>query len=329
VLFEQVDAALHGVALLVRPLDRESGRHTSRRINACLKKANAYQGGRAVNDNWMTDRVGGLRAARAAVPVPPPQPEMPADDGGRRQALQVLMLAQRTAEEHVAGARQQADKIHAQAQARAEQIVRDAQARAYSVRQETEDALSQARARAEQIVSDAQAQADQARRTAETIVSEARARADEIAVDARARAEDMQQRAQQRYEDVVGSLAAKREALQQDIEALEHFDHDYRAQLISFMQAQMRTLWIDAQHLTAGIEQSGSAAPTRSQPALQSGSAAPAEILPARQSDSAATTETAPAQQSGAAATTDTIAAQQAGAVATTESVPAQRRPSD
>jgi 2-hydroxychromene-2-carboxylate isomerase len=51
--------------------------------------------------------------------------------------------------------------------------------------------------------------------------------------------------AQQRYEDVVGGLSARREGLQQQIEALERFDRDYRGRITSFMQTQLRALWAD------------------------------------------------------------------------------------
>jgi cell division septum initiation protein DivIVA len=102
-------------------------------------------------------------------------------------ALQVLTLAQRTAEEHVAIAKRQADKIR----------------------------------------SDAQAAADRAPR------------------DAQGHAEQLKHQAQQRYEDSVGSLIAKRGALQQQIEALEQFDREYRARLTTFMQGQLRALWVD------------------------------------------------------------------------------------
>ena len=54
------------------------------------------------------------------------------------QALQVLTLAQRTAEEHVARAHHQADKIRTDALAAAEQIARDAQVHAHNVRREAE-----------------------------------------------------------------------------------------------------------------------------------------------------------------------------------------------
>src|SRR6185437_4787615 len=111
------------------------------------------------------------------------------------QALQVLTLAQRTAEEHVARAHHQADKIRTDALAAAEQIARDAQVHAHNVRREAEKILTDARAAAEQIGDDAQANADH-----------------------------LNLQARQRYDDVVGSLATKREGLQNQIEALEHFD---------------------------------------------------------------------------------------------------------
>jgi len=44
---------------------------------------------------------------------------------------------------------------------------------------------------------------------------------------------------------VVGSLATKREGLQNQIEALEQFDREYRQRLTAFMQGQLRALWVD------------------------------------------------------------------------------------
>jgi len=77
-------------------------------------------------------------------------------------------------------------------------------------------------------------------------------------------------RAQQRYEDVVGSLAAKREALQQQIETLEHFDRDYRTRITSFLQNQLRALWVDEPQVNAEeIEQSESVATTTPAPAQE------------------------------------------------------------
>src|SRR4051794_23076084 len=69
-------------------------------------------GGRLVNDGGMKGRVKGL----LGTPPPgdesaEPQPDAPSQPAGQQQALQVLTLAQRTAEEHVANAQRQADKI--------------------------------------------------------------------------------------------------------------------------------------------------------------------------------------------------------------------------
>jgi cell division septum initiation protein DivIVA len=174
------------------------------------------------------------------------------------QALQVLTLAQRTAEEHVAGAQRHAEKMRDEAQGAADQIARDAQVYGHNVRSEAEKVLADARAAAEQAARDARACADEARRSADQIVGEARGSAESITGDARRHAEQLKQQAQQRYDDSVGSLVAKRAALQQQIEALEDFDRQYRSRLTSFMQGQMRALWADSpevgNELTAPIE---------------------------------------------------------------------------
>lgn len=185
------------------------------------------------------------------------------EPAAQHQALQVLTLAQKTAEDHLAGARRQADAICADARAAAEQIVRDAQAHAHVLQQQAEKVLSDAHAAAAQIARDAESRARNAERTAEQILSEARTSADEIAKDAQEHADELLHRARQRYEDVVGSLVAKREALQQQIEALEEFDRDYRARLTTFMQNQLRALWVDEPRVNAEeIEQVESAAAT-------------------------------------------------------------------
>jgi cell division septum initiation protein DivIVA len=201
-----------------------------------------------------------------------------------QQALQMLTLAQRTADEHVAGAHRQADQIHADARATAEQVIQDAQAQADSVRREADNALSDAKARAAQTAKDTEARADNARRDGDKIISDARAQAAVIAKDAQASADGLTRQAQQRYEEMVGNLAAKREALQQQIEALQEFDREYRARLLTFMQAQLRALWVDEPHGAAEIEQPAALATTR--------------LLPAQQPDSGGTTELPPPQTS-------------------------------
>ena len=165
----------------------------------------------------------------------------------------MLTLAQRTAEEHVARAHHQADKIRTEALAAAEQIARDAQVHAHNVRREADKILADARAASEQVARDSHARTDDARRSADRIVTEANSRAEQIVAEARAGAEHLDLQARQRYDDVVGSLGAKREALQQQIEALEDFDREYRARLTTFMQSQLRALWVEQPQVTAEL----------------------------------------------------------------------------
>jgi cell division septum initiation protein DivIVA len=121
------------------------------------------------------------------------------------KAIAILALAQRTADEHVADARVQAERILAEARAYAEEQRVDA-----------DRLLSDARAEAERLVSGGSVYAEQLRLQAQT-----------------------------RYEDAVGGLSAKREALQRQIETLASFDQDYRHRITLFLQSQLRALWAD------------------------------------------------------------------------------------
>jgi len=208
-----------------------------------------------VADNQIEDRVKVLLAGMSAESKTSEHPLVVPGRVHPNQALQVLTLAQRTAEEHVAIAHRHAEKIRTDAQAAADQVARDAQAHAHNVRREADKVLAEARATGEQAARDARAKADEAQRNADQIVSAARTRADTIAHDARAHAEQLKAQAQQRYDDSVGSLHAKREALQQQIEALEVFDREYRARLTSFMQGQLRALWVDQPRVEAELDE--------------------------------------------------------------------------
>jgi cell division septum initiation protein DivIVA len=217
-----------------------------------------------LTDGWMKTRAKGQHResdapeARvtplAGVPSPPQQPGPqqpgpPADlQSGTdvQQALQMLTLAQRTADEHVATAHREAERIQVEARAAAEQIVREAQNQAGAIRQEADTALTEARAQVERAGKEVQAQAEAARRNGEKLLTDARGQATEITKEAQANADQLQRLARQRYDEEVGNLAAKRQALQQQIEALQEFDRDYRSRLLSFMQGQLRALWVDA-----------------------------------------------------------------------------------
>jgi vacuolar-type H+-ATPase subunit H len=216
-----------------------------------------------VTDSGMKGRVKGLLTGTFPVTEPSePQMDTPSSSltDTHTNALQVLTLAQRTADEHIATAHRQADKICADARTTAQQIVRDAEAHANDLRREADKTLTDARATAEQIADEAQAHADETRRSADQALSEARARAEEIVKDAQANADELKHQAEQRYQDVVGSLATKREALQKQIEALEQFDQDYRTRLTTFMQGQLRALWVDEPHVEGGELEIGSLA---------------------------------------------------------------------
>jgi DivIVA domain-containing protein len=54
----------------------------------------------------------------------------PVGPDGEQQALRVLMMAQRTADDHVSDARREADKVLSEARAKAEEVTRDARAKA-------------------------------------------------------------------------------------------------------------------------------------------------------------------------------------------------------
>ena len=224
-----------------------------------------------------------------AVRAEPPQQANARPGPDVQQAMQMLTLAQRTAEEHVAGAHRQADQIHAEARATAEKIVRDAQAQADAIRREADKALSDAGARAAQTAKDAQAHAEGARRGGDKIVADARAQAAEIAKDAKAQADGLKRQAQNRYEEMVGNLVAKREGLQQQIEALQEFDRGYRARLLTFMQAQLRALWAEEPKVDGEIEQPGALATTRLPSPQQSEPGPTTGLPPARTSPSDST----------------------------------------
>jgi cell division septum initiation protein DivIVA len=239
-----------------------------------MHKFRAAQEVSPLNDSWMKGRARELqretlpKERRAPTPSQPvgletQQPDAEFGAGVQQQALEMLTLAQRTAEEHVAGAQRHADKLQEDARAAADQIVRDAQAQADAVRREAEQALAEGRARAAELAQEAQAHAETARREGEKIVADARTRAADIGKDAEAGSKQLMQRAELRYEEMVGNLAAKREALQQQIEALQAFDRDYRSRLLAFMQGQVRALWVDERQFDGDNEQ-----PATSSPAL-------------------------------------------------------------
>jgi vacuolar-type H+-ATPase subunit H len=210
-----------------------------------------------VTDSWMKARTKGQHPEPEQVSGQPRPPQAPPDAAAGsdvQQAMQMLTLAQRTADEHVATAYRQAETIQAEARASAEQIVREAQGQAEAVRREADKALTDARAQAEQSGRDVQAQAGTARKNGEKVVADARAQAAEITREAQANADGLDRLARQRYDEEVGNLAVKREALQEQIESLQGFERTYRSRLLTFMQAQLRALWVDEPQVDGAID---------------------------------------------------------------------------
>lgn len=204
-----------------------------------------------MTDNRMKDRVKVMLSGTTPPDITGSEHPVVAPNAGLpNQALQVLSMAQRTAEEHIRSAHRHADKIHADAVAAAQQIARDVDVHAQNVRREADKVLAEARAAAEHAAREARTRVAEAQRNADKIVSDARAQAEAIAAKAEQDTEELKQQAQRRYDDIVGSLGAKREALQQQIEALEQFDREYRARLTAFMQGQLRALWVDQPQVT-------------------------------------------------------------------------------
>jgi len=87
------------------------------------EKAAADQAARQMQDELEQVRQGGL-------PMPGGVPMPGGDPGGEQQALRVLMLAQRTADDHVADARREADKLLSDARAKADEVTREARSQA-------------------------------------------------------------------------------------------------------------------------------------------------------------------------------------------------------
>nr|BFE56145.1 hypothetical protein GCM10020063_006710 [Dactylosporangium thailandense] len=191
--------------------------------------------------------------------------------GDQAKALAVLTMAQRTAEEHINTAITEAEQIRAEAHANANAIINDAQAQAGALREEAEKILGRARSAAEKIAREAEAYAADTERNAGEGLADAQARAEDIVREAQDNAYDIKQRAEQIYEDVVGGLTSKRQALQQQIEALERFDQEYRSRLTGFMQQQMRALWVGQPQVAAAQQQE-----------FQESAAVAGELLPAQ-----------------------------------------------
>lgn len=121
-------------------------------------------------------------------------------------AARLLALAERTADEHTAQARADAEQL-----------------------------LATARSEAEQTLTQARAEAEQARSSAHEEAAAVREQAGAEAEAARAAAEERERR-------VLGELEAQRSALNAQVEQLQAFEREYRARLRAHLEEQLGAL---------------------------------------------------------------------------------------
>jgi DivIVA domain-containing protein len=148
-----------------------------------------------------------LETARAA--QQPPQTAVGPVDAGSEQAVravQMLTLAQQTADQHIS-----------QSKAEASRVVSEA-------RQAADAELSDAKARAASELSDAQSRAEQLER------------------ESTAKATQTVQDAEQHAGRITGQLVHQKASLERRVEQLRSFEHEYRTRLKSYLESQLRDL---------------------------------------------------------------------------------------
>jgi hypothetical protein len=176
--------------------------------------------------------------------------ERPSPDDGPHKAMEVLAIAQRTAEEHIRTTRAEAERIRAEALESAGEILRDAETQAGDIRRRAEQVMTDADAAADNIERQAQARAAEIERSAQAILAESRERAERLDDDAHQAAEELRRQAKVEHDIVLDRLQSSRESLLRQIESLEGFDREFRQRLLGFLQGQIRALLVDDPQLT-------------------------------------------------------------------------------
>lgn len=161
------------------------------------------------------ERRSGRRSApeQAPPPVQPPAPPVPqpvaAQAGGENDhiaAVNMLALAQQTADKHVTEAKAEAERVRREAHAEMERLIADARAKA--------DALH----------------------------GDARNRAETLERDARSKAAALTAEAERRHNQVMGSLELKKTDLEKAIAELQAYEREYRTRLRSYLESQLQEL---------------------------------------------------------------------------------------
>ncbi|HEU5130309.1 MAG TPA: DivIVA domain-containing protein [Glycomyces sp.] len=159
--------------------------------------------------------------------------------GGEQEALRLLMVAQRTADEHLEDSRQEAETLVAEAHREAQSMMTEAQ-------RESQMMMSEAQRESQTMMSEAQRESQtlvsEAQRDAETMVNEARTQAEDLVGQARDKAERLEIETEQERQKVMGALENKRSSLLKHIEELKTFEREYRTRLKLYLESQLRDL---------------------------------------------------------------------------------------
>ncbi|SDJ15036.1 DivIVA domain-containing protein [Frankineae bacterium MT45] len=143
--------------------------------------------------------------AAAAAAQNAPAPEQ-AGEAHTLQAVQMLALAQQTADTHLAQSKAEAERLLAEAQANASQAV------------------------------------NSARSQSEQHVAEAQAAANKLNEDSSAKARQTVADAEQRAATITAQFEQRKEALERRVEQLRTFEREYRTRLKSYLESQLRDL---------------------------------------------------------------------------------------
>ncbi len=133
-------------------------------------------------------------------------PAAPAGGDQHVQAVQILAMAQQTADQHLAQSKAEAERL-----------------------------LSEAQQNAESTQSNAKAQS-------ERHISEAEARAKQLDEDSNSRATRTIQDAEQRAATITAQFEQRKAALERRVEELRTFEREYRTRLKSYLESQLRDL---------------------------------------------------------------------------------------
>jgi DivIVA domain-containing protein len=140
-------------------------------------------------------------------------------DEHHAQAVQMLALAQQTADQHLAQSKSEAERL-----------------------------LAEAQANAHAAMGNAQAQSDKH-------IAEARGRAEQIERETNAKAAQTVQEAERRATSVTAQLEQRKATLERRVEELRTFEREYRTRLKSYLESQLRDL--DASGRAEPVAQEG------------------------------------------------------------------------